>query len=144
MHFKVVMMVSRKPADILIEVSGGQPDRRCRHSKPMETKAPTRPTALVLANNAGNMAPNNASLRRQGYTVRFFDNANDALTVFGVDMPVRAIIGPIVLTPCLQLLLEDLDRYGIPTERSAVSRGRVPGLVARKSPRSPEIFGKRA
>lgn len=84
-----------------------------------------QPSALVVAASADRVAPRIASLRNAGFSVRFFDNASDALTLFGEDIPEIAVIDRLPATPCRQLLLEDLEQYGVSTVMPPPLRART-------------------
>jgi hypothetical protein len=69
---------------------------------------------LLLAAQPAEMNAVIARLERQGHTVQPFRTAWDALAMFGTAFPEMAVIGTIPRTPCLDLLIEDLMRYGVP------------------------------
>jgi len=69
---------------------------------------------LLLAAQPEEMNAVRARLEREGHTVHHFKTAWDALAMFGTVFPEMAFIGKIPRTPCRDLLIEDLKRYGIP------------------------------
>lgn len=78
-----------------------------------------KPVALVLAGSRRVAMDWIRRLEQGGFAVRFFDAAWDALAVFGEEMPQVAYIGALPWSSQLELLLADLDRYGVPVERLA-------------------------
>jgi hypothetical protein len=73
-----------------------------------------RRLALVLAESTAQRHWQERELAREGYEVRCFRKAWDALAMFGTEMPDIGVIGQAQDTECLELLIEDLERYGVP------------------------------
>lgn len=90
----------------------------------MERCSNERPLALVFASARNEVAWHLVALRQRGYEVRFVDNSWDALAVFGENIPEVAVLGPVRRTPCLDLLIDDLERYGVPVTRTQGRHGR--------------------
>nr|KIS30415.1 hypothetical protein TQ38_22610 [Novosphingobium sp. P6W] len=79
----------------------------------MERNSQTRLVAMVVAQAYAPRRLQVARLERGGYDVRSFRTAWEALTMFGEEMPDAAFIEPTEASSCLDLLIEDLKRYGV-------------------------------
>ncbi|WP_152524583.1 hypothetical protein [Novosphingobium lindaniclasticum] len=77
-----------------------------------------KPCAIVVAASRGVVRAEIEHLKRGGFNVRFHGGALDALASFGEDMPLTAVLGPLDPHPANVLLMEDLDRYGVPVVRA--------------------------
>ncbi|SMP81894.1 hypothetical protein SAMN06296065_12024 [Novosphingobium panipatense] len=108
----------------LIEARKREPEGGFVRSSVMERCSNKRPLALVVASARNEVAWQLVALRQRGYEVRFVDNPWDALALFGEDIPEIAVLGPLRRTPCLDLLIDDLERYGVPVTRTQGRHGR--------------------
>jgi hypothetical protein len=82
----------------------------------MERNTKTQLVALVVAQADTARSRQVARLKGDGYDVRAFTTAWDALALFGEIMPDAAFVDPTDRSSCLDLLIEDLKRYGIVTK----------------------------
>ncbi len=80
----------------------------------MERDFQDKGLALVLGGPRTEAARQALSLRESGYRVRMPETAWDALALFGEEMPAVAYIGTVAFTPRVELLIDDLRRYGVP------------------------------
>jgi hypothetical protein len=71
----------------------------------MERDFQDKGLALVLGGPRTEAARQTLSLR---------ESAWDALALFGEEMPAVAYIGTVAFTPRVELLIDDLRRYGVP------------------------------
>lgn len=117
-----------------------EPDPPSVHFLGMTTNSQPRPLALILVESAPLRSFHAKRLEHAGYDVRCFQTAWDALSMFGDAMPETCIIGSARRTPCLDLLIDDLNRYGIPIRwvgpamGKHVVRDRVPVSVGTRRP----------
>jgi hypothetical protein len=81
----------------------------------MERNPKTPLVALVVAQADTARSRQVACLKGDGYDVRAFESAWDALALFGEVMPDAAFVDPTERSSCLGLLIEDLKRYGVVT-----------------------------
>lgn len=77
-----------------------------------------KPGALVVAASRSLVQSEIERLKLQGFHVSYHHNALDALASFAEEMPISAVIGPLDPHPATELLIEDLDCYGVPVFRA--------------------------
>lgn len=77
-----------------------------------------KPSALVVAAPLSLAQAEIARLKLQGFRVRYYSNALDALASFAEEIPRAAVIGPLDPHPATELLIEDLGCYGVPVTRA--------------------------
>ncbi|AXB80034.1 hypothetical protein TQ38_025800 (plasmid) [Novosphingobium sp. P6W] len=103
-----------------------EPDSDEAHSRAMTKYPQKRRLALVLAESTVQRHWQERELAREGYEVRCFQKAWDALAMFGTEMPDIGVIGQAQDTECLELLIEDLERYGVPVTAVEPFRDAMP------------------